>query len=166
MLLLNPVAGLAAGLVLGAGAGAVSGALADYGIADDFIRHTARELEPGSSALLILPRAGRLRTAGPGAGALRRAHRADCADTAAGRAAEEGGLRCAPAALNAPGGLFRVPQRCVARTRSHASRTAGSASSQPRREVPRAACQLRASWSSVAGQSRGCPCRAERVPWR
>lgn len=56
LLLLNPLAGLAAGLVLGGGAGAVSGALADYGIADDFIRHTARELEPGSSALFILLR--------------------------------------------------------------------------------------------------------------
>jgi uncharacterized membrane protein len=56
LLLLNPIAGLAAGLVLGAGAGAVSGALADYGIADDFIRDTARELEPGSSALFLLLR--------------------------------------------------------------------------------------------------------------
>jgi uncharacterized membrane protein len=56
LLLLNPVAGLAAGLVLGGGAGALSGALADYGIADDFIRHTARELEPGSSTLFILLR--------------------------------------------------------------------------------------------------------------
>lgn len=56
LLLLNPLAGLAAGLVLGGGAGAVSGALADYGIADGFIRHTARELAPDSSALFILLR--------------------------------------------------------------------------------------------------------------
>jgi uncharacterized membrane protein len=56
LLLLNPLVGLATGLVLGAGAGAVSGTLADYGIADDFIRHTARELEPDSSALFLLLR--------------------------------------------------------------------------------------------------------------
>jgi uncharacterized membrane protein len=56
LLLLNPLAGLAAGLVLGGGAGAVSGALADYGIADDFIRDTARELAPDASALFLLLR--------------------------------------------------------------------------------------------------------------
>lgn len=56
LLLLHPLAGLAAGLVLGAGAGAVSGALADFGIPDDFIGHTARELAPDSSALFILLR--------------------------------------------------------------------------------------------------------------
>jgi uncharacterized membrane protein len=56
LLLIHPLAGLAAGLALGAGAGAVSGALADYGIADDFILHTARDLEPDSSALFLLLR--------------------------------------------------------------------------------------------------------------
>ena len=56
LLFLNPLAGMATGLAVGAGAGALSGALADYGINDDFIENTAREFQPGTSALFILAR--------------------------------------------------------------------------------------------------------------
>jgi uncharacterized membrane protein len=40
----------------GAGAGALSGALTDYGINDDFIKSVGKTLEQGSSALFILVR--------------------------------------------------------------------------------------------------------------
>jgi uncharacterized membrane protein len=56
LLFLNPLFGFATGLALGAGTGAISGALADYGIDDDFIKNMALNLEPGSSALFILVR--------------------------------------------------------------------------------------------------------------
>lgn len=52
MLFLNPLLG---GLV-GAGAGALGGAVSDYGINDDFIRELAAQLGPNSSAIFILAR--------------------------------------------------------------------------------------------------------------
>ena len=42
------------GLVVGAGAGAVAGALSDVGINDDFMKNLASTLKPGSSALFVL----------------------------------------------------------------------------------------------------------------
>lgn len=56
LLFLNPLAGLAVGAVVGAGTGALSGSLADYGINDDFIRATAQQLKPDTSALFVLVR--------------------------------------------------------------------------------------------------------------
>jgi uncharacterized membrane protein len=41
---------------LGAGAGALSGKLTDYGLDDNFIRSVARTLRPDSSALFLLVR--------------------------------------------------------------------------------------------------------------
>jgi uncharacterized membrane protein len=38
------------------GAGVLAGALADYGINDDFIRSLGETLEPGTSALFVLVR--------------------------------------------------------------------------------------------------------------
>ncbi len=46
----NPLLGLAAG----AAGGALSGALADVGINDDFMKQLASELKPGSSVLFVL----------------------------------------------------------------------------------------------------------------
>ena len=56
LLFLNPLAGLTLGGVIGAGSGAVAGALTDYGIDDNFIRSLAETLPPGSSALFVLVR--------------------------------------------------------------------------------------------------------------
>ena len=56
LLLLNPLAGMAVGGLAGAGFGAVSGSLADYGINDDFIKEVGKSLEPGSSAIFMLVR--------------------------------------------------------------------------------------------------------------
>lgn len=56
LLFLNPLAGLAVGGVLGAGSGALSGSLVDYGINDDFIRSLGQQLKPDSSALFVLVR--------------------------------------------------------------------------------------------------------------
>jgi uncharacterized membrane protein len=50
MLFLNPLLG---GLI-GAGAGALSGAASDYGISDDFIHSLAEQMQPGSSAIFML----------------------------------------------------------------------------------------------------------------
>jgi uncharacterized membrane protein len=52
LLFLNPVLGLA----VGAGAGAVSGALSDLGINDQFMKDLAATMTPGSSALFVLVR--------------------------------------------------------------------------------------------------------------
>jgi uncharacterized membrane protein len=49
---LNPLLGLA----VGASAGAVSGALTDVGIDDNFIKELSATLTPGSSALFVLLR--------------------------------------------------------------------------------------------------------------
>jgi uncharacterized membrane protein len=50
MIFLNPLLGMAAG----AGAGAISGALTDVGINDDFMKKLAEELKPNTSALFVL----------------------------------------------------------------------------------------------------------------
>ena len=46
-LFLNPLAGMAIGGLVGAGAGALSGSLADYGINDDFVRRLGETIPPG-----------------------------------------------------------------------------------------------------------------------
>src|SRR5262249_4675507 len=52
LVFLNPLLGL----VVGAGAGAVSGALTDVGINDAFMKELAATLKPGSSVLFVLVR--------------------------------------------------------------------------------------------------------------
>jgi uncharacterized membrane protein len=54
LLFMNPLAGMAIGAVTGAGVGALSGSLADYGIRDDFIRQLGATIPEGSSALFVL----------------------------------------------------------------------------------------------------------------
>src|SRR5262249_59124065 len=54
LLFLNPLVGMAIGGVTGAGFGALSGSLADYGIRDDFIRKIGETIPEGSSALFVL----------------------------------------------------------------------------------------------------------------
>jgi uncharacterized membrane protein len=56
LLFLNPLAGFAVGGLIGAGTGALSGSLIDYGIDDKFIRSLAQTLQPNSSALFMLVR--------------------------------------------------------------------------------------------------------------
>ena len=50
LIFLNPLLGLA----VGAGTGAVAGALSDVGINDDFMKQLGQKLQPGSSALFVL----------------------------------------------------------------------------------------------------------------
>lgn len=50
LIFLNPLLGL----VVGAGAGAVGGALSDVGINDNFMKQLGEKLKPGSSALFVL----------------------------------------------------------------------------------------------------------------
>ena len=50
LIFLNPLLGL----VVGAGAGAVAGALSDVGIDDTFMKNLGKQLQPGSSALFAL----------------------------------------------------------------------------------------------------------------
>jgi uncharacterized membrane protein len=45
---------MALGALTGAGAGALSGLLADYSIRDDFVRKLSETIPPGSSALFVL----------------------------------------------------------------------------------------------------------------
>ena len=52
MIFLNPLLGMAAG----AGAGAISGALTDVGISDDFMKKLSEQLQPNTSALFTLVR--------------------------------------------------------------------------------------------------------------
>lgn len=56
LLFLNPLTGFALGTMVGAGTGALSGRLSDYGINDDFIRSVAQTLKPGTSAIFVLVR--------------------------------------------------------------------------------------------------------------
>ena len=56
LLFLSPLAGFALGGVIGAGTGALSGSLMDYGINDDFIRSLGEKMKPDSSALFVLVR--------------------------------------------------------------------------------------------------------------
>lgn len=52
LIFLNPILGIA----IGASAGAVSGALGDIGINDDFMKKLADHLKPGTSVLFVLVR--------------------------------------------------------------------------------------------------------------
>lgn len=54
LLVLNPLAGMAMGGIAGAGFGAFSGSLADYGINDEFIKDLGKNIPKGSSALFVL----------------------------------------------------------------------------------------------------------------
>ena len=56
LLFLNPTAGFLIGSMFGAGAGALSGSLGDYGINDDFIKSLSNTIPPNSSALFVLVR--------------------------------------------------------------------------------------------------------------
>jgi uncharacterized membrane protein len=56
LLFLNPLAGFALGGVVGAGTGALSGSLIDYGIDDKFMRSLSESLKPNTSALFMLVR--------------------------------------------------------------------------------------------------------------
>jgi uncharacterized membrane protein len=54
LLVLNPLAGMAVGGLAGAGFGALSGSLADYGINDEFVKSLGKSIPNGSSALFVL----------------------------------------------------------------------------------------------------------------
>src|SRR5262249_54725202 len=54
LIFLNPPAGMAIGALTGAGVGALSGSLTDYGIRDDFVKKLGETIPEGSSALFIL----------------------------------------------------------------------------------------------------------------
>ena len=54
LLVLNPLAGMAVGGLAGAGFGALSGSMADYGINDQFIENLGKTIPKGSSALFLL----------------------------------------------------------------------------------------------------------------
>ncbi|MGE0848199.1 MAG: DUF1269 domain-containing protein [Hyphomicrobiaceae bacterium] len=54
LLVLNPLAGMAVGGIAGAGFGALSGSMADYGINDEFIKNLGKTIPKGSSALFLL----------------------------------------------------------------------------------------------------------------
>ena len=56
LLFLNPLAGIAIGGLTGAGVGALSGSLADYGIDDTFIKSLGETIPSNSSALFVLVR--------------------------------------------------------------------------------------------------------------
>jgi uncharacterized membrane protein len=45
---------MAIGAITGAGAGALSGSLTDYGIPDDFVKKLGKTIPEGSSALFVL----------------------------------------------------------------------------------------------------------------
>ena len=53
LLVLNPLAGMAVGGLAGAGFGALSGSMADYGINDEFIKKLGKTISKGSSALFL-----------------------------------------------------------------------------------------------------------------
>lgn len=54
LLIMNPLAGIAVGGLAGAGFGALSGSLSDYGINDDFIKELGESISKNSSALFVL----------------------------------------------------------------------------------------------------------------
>jgi uncharacterized membrane protein len=54
LLVLNPLAGMAVGGIAGAGFGALSGRMADYGINDEFIKSLGNTIPKDSSALFLL----------------------------------------------------------------------------------------------------------------
>ena len=54
LLVLNPLAGMVVGGLSGAGFGALSGRMADYGINDEFIKNLGSTIPRGSSALFVL----------------------------------------------------------------------------------------------------------------
>lgn len=56
LLFLNPLAGFAVGGLVGAGSGALTGNLIDYGINDQFIKSIGDTLQPDTSALFLLIR--------------------------------------------------------------------------------------------------------------
>jgi uncharacterized membrane protein len=56
LLLLNPLAGMVVGGLSGAGFGALSGSMVDYGINDEFIKNLGKTIPKGSSALFVLIR--------------------------------------------------------------------------------------------------------------
>jgi uncharacterized membrane protein len=56
LLLLNPLAGMVVGGLSGAGFGALSGSMADYGIDDAFIKGLGKTIPKASSALFVLVR--------------------------------------------------------------------------------------------------------------
>jgi uncharacterized membrane protein len=56
LLFMNPLAGMLAGGLVGAGSGALQGKLADYGIDDNFIKSLSSTIEPNSSAIFLLVR--------------------------------------------------------------------------------------------------------------
>ena len=56
LLVLNPLAGMAVGGLAGAGFGALSGSMSDYGINDEFIKNLGKTIPKGSSALFLLIR--------------------------------------------------------------------------------------------------------------
>ena len=51
---LNPLAGMVIGAAAGAGTGALSGSLTDYGINDGFVRKLGETIPVDSSALFVL----------------------------------------------------------------------------------------------------------------
>ena len=54
LLIMNPLAGIAVGGLAGAGFGALSGSLSDYGINDEFIKDLGGSISKNSSALFVL----------------------------------------------------------------------------------------------------------------
>lgn len=56
LLVLNPLAGLAVGGLAGAGFGALSGSMTDYGLNDQFIESLGKTIPRGTSALFLLIR--------------------------------------------------------------------------------------------------------------
>lgn len=56
LLFLTPLAGFAVGGMVGAGSGALSGSMIDYGINDEFIKSIGATLQPNTSALFLLVR--------------------------------------------------------------------------------------------------------------
>ena len=73
LIFMNPLLGL----VVGAGAGAVAGALSDVGINDDFMKQLAEKLTPGTSALFVLVGAHRRQGERPGGARRPARHRRD-----------------------------------------------------------------------------------------